>query len=46
MLDNEVEVGKIGGGVIDVVHVKGIAVEGIDRWAFVHMNIFYTKLLR
>jgi hypothetical protein len=43
MLDNKIEVGKISGGVIDVVHIKRVGAQRVDRRSLAHMNVFDAK---
>jgi len=45
VLHNEIQCRKVGGRVIDVVHIEGITAQGVDRGALVDMNIFDTQFL-
>ena len=39
VLDDEVQVGEVGGHVVDVGHVEGVAVQRPDRRALVHVDV-------
>ena len=44
MLDDEVKVGEIGGGVVDIVNVKGVAAKRVNSRALVHVDVLDAQL--
>src|SRR5690348_9141930 len=44
MIDDKIQFGKAGRGVVDVSHVKGVAIERQDRRSLMHMNVLYSPL--
>ena len=45
MLDNKIELGKIGGGVIDVMHIERVGAQRVDGRPLVHMDVLDTQFL-
>ena len=45
MLDDKVELGKIGGGVIDVMHIESVGAQRVDRRPLVHMDVLDPQFL-
>ena len=39
MLDDKTELGKIGGGVIDVVDIERVGAQGVHGRPLVHMDV-------
>ena len=45
MLNYEIEVWEIRGGIVHVVHIECISAERVDRRAFMDVNVFDSKFL-
>ena len=45
MLDNKIEVGKIGGSIIDVMHIKRVGAQRVDGRPLVHMDVLDPQFL-
>ena len=45
MLDNKIEVGKIGGGVINIAHIESVGAQRIDGRSLVHMDVLDAQFL-
>jgi len=45
MLDNKIELGKIGGGVVDVADIEGVGAQRVDGWTLVHVDVLDVQFL-
>lgn len=45
MLDDEIELGEIGGGVIDVVNIEGVGTQRVHCRPLVHVYILDARFL-
>ena len=45
MLDNKIELGKIGRGVVDVAHIEGVGAQRVDGRPLVHVDVLDAHVL-